>query len=203
MDKIIIILSMRQIIIVIALLMFINLSVNAEPLPPERCDKIFNSLPQIIVKYDFDEDPIEYKDYEKFAWSPYPLIRISEKLYLPKTTVNEGYYLLTPRSHEGTDCVLFKQKGRIKAIIPVYAVELIPPDKINEVYKIPPPPKTHWWGLPWRGVKFVCKKIFIHTKKGRPFPLAMVDTYEAGPAFYQMDLYYENHIYKMLFKTHN
>lgn len=89
-------------------------------------EQMYRDLPVPEFKYIHDIDPDEYQDTRYTTWSPYPLFRLITPLYFKNITVQPGYYLLTPREHEGAWFMLFKEAGRVKYIIPCYKREIVP-----------------------------------------------------------------------------
>ena len=67
----------------------------------------------------FNIDPYQNEDYQKYAYAPYPLFRLSSTVYFKNQTVPAGYYILTPRVMKNRDYVFFKEAGKVKYIIPV------------------------------------------------------------------------------------
>ncbi len=143
---------------------------------------IFDNLENIQVKFIHDEDPDEYYDTQKIYFSPYPLIRLTQKLYVKNQTIEPGFYLLTPREYNGKRCVLFKQAGKIKHIVPIFEYKKI----IVELEYNKPPKK--WWQIRDR----YTFQTQYYERKIRAF-----DVYSN---FYEIDLYYRDGLYKMLFK---
>lgn len=161
--------------------------------------KIYNNLPDIKVEFIHNEDPDEYYDYQKFHFSPYPLIRTSSDLYVKNLKIKPSYYLLTPREYKGKHAVLFKQKGKVKFVVPVYEKETIDP---KAVYKEPPKPKTPWWKWSYKWIPWVVKKVLRLDKyKNHPaMPKSLIEAYDLYGPFYEIDLYYEDNLYKMIFR---
>lgn len=86
----------------------------------------YRKMPVPEHKYIHDIDPDEYQDTMYSTWSPYPLFRLTSPLYFKTIAIEPGYYLLTPREHEGKYYILFKQAGKIKYIVPTYKKEMVP-----------------------------------------------------------------------------
>lgn len=95
---------------------------------PEEIDieQMYRDMPVPEHKYVHDIDPDEYQDTMHSTWSPYPLFRLTAPLYFKTIAIQPGYYLLTPREHEGNWYMLFKEAGKIKYIIPCYKKEMVP-----------------------------------------------------------------------------
>lgn len=156
-------------------------------------DKIYNNLPEIQNIFYNGEDPDEIGDYKNFYRSPYPLIRTWSDMYCKKLNVSPGYYLLTPRFINGQEVVLFKQRGVVKYVIPAYEVQTINPDL---VYPKIPETKYRWY-----------QKFFIWTAKRmgeyqKPLkePQSAMGTSYIGRTYFLVDFYYQDKLYKMIFK---
>lgn len=89
-------------------------------------EEMYRKMPVPAHKYVHNIDPGEYQDTMYTTWSPYPLFRLTAPLFFKSITIQPGYYLLTPREHEGKWYMLFKEAGRIKYIIPCYKREMVP-----------------------------------------------------------------------------
>jgi len=158
---------------------------KSEPKEDYNYAKAYENLKDTKVEFIHDEDPDEYYETQKVYFSPYPLMRLTQPLYMKKQTIQPGFYLLTPRDYAGQRCVLFKQGGKIKHIIPVWQYKTVIPE-----FEYNKPPKR-WWQIRDRYVfqtQYYERKI--HTK----------DVY--GGEFYEIDLYYMDGLSKMLFKKH-
>ncbi|MFH0702961.1 MAG: hypothetical protein V2B14_05430 [bacterium] len=162
-------------------------------------DLIYTNLTPIDINYDHNEDPNEINDYSQFIESPYPLIRISQTLRCKNTKISPGYYLLTPKNENNIDFVMFKQKGKIVALIPVYEKRLINP---KLVYKSEPKPKVSLIKRPFIAIKKFFGLILKKSKKYQDPPKCAVETEKInGEKYFEIRLYVEEHLYKMLFKT--
>lgn len=184
---------MKTFLVVLTIFLFMPLMARAEFVDYTN---IYNSLTPINIRYDFDEDPYEIEDNQKYFISPYPLVRLSSPLKFKNIKLPEGYYLLKPMEDQGKTFVMFKQKGKIVALIPVFAKE-----KINILTDYPkvPEPKKPWY-----------KKMFPHVSEaidnrmnGPKVPKGFVKSYDIDQNFFQMDLYFKAHAYKMIFMFDN
>ena len=144
--------------------------------------KAFDELQDVQVQFIHDEDADEYYDTQKIYFSRYPLIRLTQTLYVKKMVIPPGFYLLTPREYGGKKCVLFKQAGKIKYVVPIFEYRTILPEL--EYQK---PPKK-WWQIRDR----YTFQMQYYERKIRAF-----DVYSE---FYEIDLYYRDGLSKMLFK---
>ena len=86
----------------------------------------YRKMPVADFSYIHDIDPGEYQDTMYSTWSPYPLFRLTAPLYFKTTAIQPGYYLLTPREHNGKWYILFKEAGKVKYIVPCYKREMVP-----------------------------------------------------------------------------
>ena len=121
-------------------------SENEVIIPPTRTKatkdyaQIYNDLDVPTFSYLHDIDPDQYYDMKDTSWSVYPLFRLNSPLYFKNITIEPGYYLLTPREHNGNWFMLFKQNGTVKHIIPVYERDYTPETFYND--HIPKPKYT-------------------------------------------------------------
>ncbi len=190
---------MKYFLIMILSFIYFNSICLAQQLNKPNCAEIFNNLPIIDMQYLANEDPYESLQYENYIYSPYPLIKFSLKLQIPNKTLKPGFYLLTPRTENGYDFVLFKQNGKIQGIVPVYEKQLIYP---KDVYNQQPKPKTPLWKKPITGLKKGAIKIMGKKKKPHPLPKYAMDAHFVdGKKYFLMTLYFEEYAYKMLFKV--
>lgn len=144
--------------------------------------KAYDSLEDIQIEFIHDEDPDEYYDTQKMYFSPYPLIRLTQTLYVGKNTIAPGFYLMTPREYNGKKCVLFKQAGKVKHVVPVFEYK-----RVNPELEYNKPPKK-WWQIRDR---YVFQTQYYERK---------VRAFDVYADFYEIDLYYQSGLSKMLFK---
>ena len=143
---------------------------------------IFDNLQDVQVKFIHDEDPDEYYDTQKIYFSPYPLIRLTQNLYVRNQVITPGFYLMTPREYNGKKCVLFKQAGKIKHVVPIFEYKTVIPEI---EYKKPP---KKWWQIRDR---YTFQTQYYERK---------VNAFDVYSEFYEIDLYYRDGLSKMLFK---
>lgn len=143
-------------------------------------------------------DPYQNEDYQKYAWSPFPLFRLSSDVYFKGQTVPAGYYILTPRTMNGRDYVFFKEAGKVKYIIPVVKKELVPVDFYHN--NLPTPKYTKWQSF--------CKKtrdgfytIFRNSSKKAPPPKSYVVSEIIEGDMYLIVVYYGESKYYLVFKS--
>lgn len=155
---------------------------NSQPKEGFDYQKAYDNLEEVQVQFIHDEDPDEYYDTQKIYFSPYPLIRLTQTLYVQKQTIEPGFYLLTPREYLGKKCVLFKQAGKIKHIVPIFEYQTVVPEL--EYQK---PPKK-WWQIRDR---YTFQTQYYERK---------IHAFDVYSEFYEIDLYYHDGLSKMIFK---
>ena len=143
-------------------------------------------------------DPYQNEDYQKYAWAPFPLFRLSSDVHFKGQTVPAGYYILSPRTMKGNDYVFFKEAGIVKYIIPVAKKEAVPIDFYHN--NLPQPKYTKWQ-------KF-CKKtsegfhkLFKNSSKRVPPPNSYVVTEIIEGNMYLIVVYYGETKYYLVFKS--
>ena len=130
---------MKKIITITALLfVLINLPAFAQ----SDYATLYQNSHVADFKLVHDIDPYQNEDYQKYAWSPYPLFRLASDVYFKGQTIPAGYYILTPREMYGNPYVFFKEAGKVKFIIPVVKKELVPVDFYHS--NLPSPKYTKW-----------------------------------------------------------
>lgn len=197
MKKFIIILALCAGLLPLQAIALENLSVQEDVNLTSPYDRLYQNQPVLNFRYDENEDPQEVYDYQQYIQSPYPLLRISMILKNKNITVKPGYYLITPRSKDGYDFVLFKQYGKIVHIMPVYEKIKINPALI---YPKPPKKKTPLWKLPFVGIKKLFSPLFKKVKKPPAPKRFMVKTeMPDGGKYYSIWIYEEDMLYKMIF----
>ena len=193
----------KLLVITLLLLMFFNFSGAAFCLQIGKInyDLIYEDMPILDFMFETNRDPQESADYQGYFISPYVLTRLPVKLRNKKTVLSKGYYLIKPEKKDGYNFVIFKQNGIIMGIIPIYKTY-----RTNPAVIFPPTPKPRykWYVKPFVVVRDVIKwpfkKLFKHKKPLMP-PRAKADFKLVGNGeYYDMGLYIENHLYKMLFK---
>ena len=184
---------MRKILVTLFLMMF-ALCAAAKEVDYEQ---IYRDLPVPEHKYVHDIDPGEYYDMKDTSWSPYPLFRLTGPLFFKTITIEPGYYLLTPREHEGKWYMLFKVQGKIKYIIPVYERDITPEFFYDE--NLPKPQmtwsqKVHIKTLDWVG------RVFPSAKR-KPAPQTYLEATDLDNNFLSLVVYWGAHRYYMIFRT--
>lgn len=164
--------------------------------PSKNYSQIYNELEVPNFSYLHDIDPEQYYDMKDTSWSVYPLFRLNSPIYFKNITIEPGYYLLTPREHEGDWYVLFKQNGIVKHIIPVYERDYTPEMFYDK--HIPKPKLTRSQKIHMGFLDFIGN--FKSTKRKAP-----VQTYleinDLENYFVSIIIYYGSHKYSTLFRT--
>lgn len=143
-------------------------------------------------------DPYQNEDYQKYAYAPYPLFRLSSDIYFKNQTVPAGYYILTPRNMKGRDYVFFKEAGKVKYIIPVVKKELVPVDFYHN--NLPTPKYTKWQKFQKNfSEKFYT--VFRNSSKKAPAPQSYIVTENVENNLYLIMLYYGEAKYYMVFQA--
>ncbi|HSA07413.1 MAG TPA: hypothetical protein P5556_09565 [Candidatus Gastranaerophilales bacterium] len=163
-------------------------------------NRLYEDMPILDFMYEAGFDPEESEDYEKYFISPYVLIRLPVVLKNKKTVLLPGYYLVKPEKKDGYNFAVFKQNGRIKGIIPVYKKYIVNP---AEIFPEPEKPKHKFYIKPFvyagNVIKWPFSKIF--KKRNPPAPPRAAVEFElvGNDRYYDMGLYVEDSLYKMLF----
>ena len=110
-------------------------------------------------------DPYQNEDYQKYAYAPYPLFRLSLDLKFKNITIPAGYYILTPRNMHDRDFVFFKENGKVKYIIPVVKKEVVEPGFYET--NIPTPQLTKWESF-CKNTREGFYKLFKNSSKKAP-----------------------------------
>ncbi len=184
---------MRKLLITLFFIIF-ALSANAKEVDYEQ---IYRDLAVPEHKYVHDMDPGEFYDIKDTSWSPYPLFRLTGPLFFKTITIEPGYYLLTPREHEGQWYMLFKVQGKIKYIIPIYDRDITPELFYDE--NLPQPKmtftqKVHLKTLDWVG------RVFPSSKR-KPAPQTYLEATDLDNNFLSLVVYWGAHRYYMIFRS--
>lgn len=155
---------------------------NTQPKADYNYEDIFKNLKTAQVKFIDQVDPDEYYDAQKLYFSPYPLFRVTDAMYVAGQVVQPGYYLLTPREYDKQKVVLFKEGGKVKNVVPIFEHELI-----NKKLTYQKPPKK-WYQIRDR---YEFQTQYYETK---------ILAYDLYGDFFEVDLYYREGLHKMIFK---
>ena len=177
-------------------------SENEVIIPPTRTKatkdyaQIYNDLDVPTFSYLHDIDPDQYYDMKDTSWSVYPLFRLNSPLYFKNITIEQGYYLLTPREHNGNWFMLFKQNGTVKHIIPVYERDYTPETFYND--HIPKPKYTTAQKIHMGFLDFIGN--FKSTKRKTPVQ-SYLEVNDLENYFVSIIIYYGSHKYSTIFRT--
>lgn len=158
--------------------------------------QIYNDLEVPTFSYLHDIDPDQYYDTKDATWSVYPLLRLISPIYFKNITIEPGYYLLTPREHQGKWYMLFKQNGVVKHIIPVHERDYTPEMFYDE--HIPKPKLTRSQKIHMGFLDFIGK--FDSTKRKKPVE-SYIEVNDVENYFVSIIIYYGSHKYSTIFRT--
>ncbi|MBR1776284.1 hypothetical protein IJ750_04340 [bacterium] len=159
--------------------------------------QIYKDLEPADFSYLHDIDPDQYYDMKDSAWSVYPLLRLNSPIYFKNSTIEPGYYLLTPREHNGKWYLLFKQNGVVAHIIPVYDRDYTP-EKFYEEH-IPQPKLTRAQKIHMGFLNFIGDKI-DSSKRKEPIK-SFLEVNDLENYFVSIVIYYGGHKYSTIFRT--
>lgn len=171
-------------------------------IPPTRTKatkdyaQIYNDLEVPSFSYLHDIDPDQYYDMKDTSWSVYPLLRLNSPLYFKNITIEPGYYLLTPREHNGDWFMLFKQNGVVKHIVPVIERDYTPETFYDE--HIPKPKYTTAQKIHMGFLDFIGN--FKSTKRKTPVQ-SYLEVNDLENYFVSIVIYYGSHKYSTIFRT--
>lgn len=171
-------------------------------IPPTRTKatkdyaQIYNDLEVPSFSYLHDIDPDQYYDMKDTSWSVYPLLRLNSPLYFKNITIEPGYYLLTPREHNGDWFMLFKQNGVVKHIVPIIERDYTPETFYDE--HIPKPKYTTAQKIHMGFLDFIGN--FKSTKRKTPVQ-SFLEVNDLENYFVSIVIYYGSHKYSTIFRT--
>ena len=142
-------------------------------------------------------DPGEMYDVQNTSWSPYPLFRLTSPLFFKNTTIEPGYYLLTPREHNGNWYILFKEQGKVKYIIPAYNREIVPMGFYEA--NLPKAKLTPSQKFQVKLYDFVGKHVKSSQRK--PAPDTYLETTDLENNFISIVIYWGDYRYYMVMRT--
>lgn len=158
--------------------------------------EIYRSLDVPKFRYVHDLDPDEAVDTQNAAWSPYSLFRLTAPLHFKTITVPPGYYLLTPRQHEGDWYMLFKVAGKVRYIIPIFDKKIVPMDFYKDHL---PEEKTTWSQKQHlRLLKFVGK---FQSSQRPEIPKTYLEAEDLDDNFILIILYWGDYKYYMVMRS--
>lgn len=159
--------------------------------------QIYNNLEPADFSYLHNIDPDQYYDMKDTAWSVYPLLRLNSPIYFKSSTIEPGYYLLTPREHKGKWYMLFKQNGVVVHIIPVYERDYTP-ETFYETH-IPQPKLTRSQKIHIGFLNFIGDKV-PSSKRKEPIK-SFLEVNDLENYFVSIIIYYGGHKYSTIFRT--
>ena len=159
--------------------------------------QIYNNLSPADFSYLHNIDPDQYYDMKDTAWSVYPLLRLISPIYFKNATIEPGYYLLTPREHDGKWYILFKQNGVVVHIIPAYESDYTPESFYDE--HIPQPKLTRSQKIHMGVLKFLGDHV--DSSKRREPVKSYLEVNDLENYFVSIIIYYGGHKYSTIFRT--
>ncbi len=176
------------------MLLLPGLSVLAQDVDYQQ---IYRDLEVPTLKFVHDIDPGQYYDLKNSTWSTYPLFRLTGPLYFKDITIEPGYYLLTPREHQGSWYMLFKEAGKVRYVIPVYDREIVPltfyGDNLPQE-KLSPSQKVHIKMLDVMGK-------YVPSSKRKPAPKTYLEVTDLDNNFVSIVIYWGDYRYYTIFRT--
>lgn len=166
---------------------------------PEDIDieKMYRDLPVPDFKYMHNIDPGEYQDTMYSTWSPYPLFRLTAPLFFKTIAIEPGYYLLTPREHDGAWYILFKEAGKVKYIVPCYKKEMVPMDFYKN--NLPQVKMTKVQLIREKFLKVVGKNV--KSSKRQPIPDTYLEASDMDNNFISIIVYWGNYRYYFVLRS--
>ncbi len=160
-------------------------------------EQMYRDMPVPDFKYLHNIDPEEYLDTKNSTWSPYPLFRLTAPLYFKSVAIEPGYYLLTPREHEGKWYILFKEAGKVRYIVPCYKKEMVPMDFYKN--NLPQVKMTTAQRIREKTLKLVGK--YIKSSKREPIPDTFLEADDLDNNFISLIVYWGNYRYYFVLRT--
>lgn len=160
-------------------------------------EQMYRDMPVPDFKYMHNIDPGEYQDTMTSTWSPYPLFRLTAPLFFKSVAIEPGYYLLTPREHDGAWFMLFKEAGKVKYIVPCYKKEMVP----MNFYKnhLPQVKLTKTQLIREKALKLVGKNV--KSSKRKPIPDTYLEASDLDNNFVSIIVYWGNYRYYFVLRT--
>ena len=175
---------------------------NSEPTyiettkPTKNYSDIYNHLEPADFSYLHNIDPDQFYDMKDTAWSVYPLLRLNSTIFFKNQAIEPGYYLLTPREHNGKWYMLFKQNGQVVHIIPVYDRDYTPESFYDR--HIPKPKLTKTQKIHMKTLDIIGKKK--SSKRKEPIK-SFLEVNDLDNYFISIIIYYGGHKYSTIFRT--
>ena len=160
-------------------------------------EEMYRIMPVPEFKYVHNIDPGEYQDTMYSTWSPYPLFRLTAPLFFKTVKIDPGYYLLTPREHDGDWFMLFKEAGKVKYIVPCYKKEMVPMDFYKN--NLPQIKLTKVQQIREKALKFVGKHF--DSSKRKPIPDTYLEASDLDNNFISIIVYWGNYRYYLVLRS--
>ncbi len=160
-------------------------------------EQMYRDMPVPEFKYIHNIDPGEYQDTMYSTWSPYPLFRLTAPLFFKSVKIDPGYYLLTPREHDGNWFMLFKEAGKVKYIIPCYKKEMVPYGFYEN--NLPQIKLTKIQQIREKTLKFVGKHF--DSSKRKPIPDTFLEASDLDNNFISIIVYWGNYRYYFVLRS--
>ena len=196
--KNIIILIMKKKIFKNILAVLFLMCLNLQAMADTDYAKLYESAQVPDFELVHNLDPYQNEDYQKYAWSPFPLFRLSSDVYFKNQTIPAGYYILTPRTIKGREYIFFKEAGLVKYIIPVVKKEMVPVDFYHS--NLPTPKLTKWQKFT-KSVSDGFYTIFRNSSRKAPPPKSYIITECVDGDMYVIALCYGEMKYYIAFKA--
>lgn len=156
----------------------------------------FTNIPDFKLVHDID--PYQNEEYQKYAWSPFPLFRLSADMYFKNQMIPAGYYVLTPRNMNDRNYVFFKESGKVKYIIPVVKTEVVEPGFYT--LNVPVAKTTKWQNFT-KKTSDGFYKLFKNSSKKEPPPKSYIESTYIDGNMFLIVLYYGGQKYTMVLKS--
>jgi len=179
------------------LLLITCLYISAATAAETDYEQIYRELPIPTLQYVHGIDPGETYDTKDSTWSPYPLFRLTSPIFFKSIAIEPGYYLLTPREHQGNWYMLFKEAGKVKYVIPVYDRDITPELFYDE--NLPKPKLTFSQKVHIKSLDVIGK--FVPSSKRKPAPQTYLEITDLDNHFISLVIYWGNHRYYTIFRT--
>ena len=160
-------------------------------------EQMYRDMPVPDFKYVHNIDPGEYQDTMHSTWSPYPLFRLTAPLFFKSVAIEPGYYLLTPREHNGAWYMLFKEAGKVKYIVPCYKKEMVPMDFYKN--NLPQIKLTKAQLIREKALKFVGKHV--KSSERDPIPDTYLEATDLDNNFISIIVYWGNYRYYFVLRS--
>ena len=160
-------------------------------------EQMYRDMPVPDFKYVHNIDPGEYQDTMHSTWSPYPLFRLTAPLFFKSVAIEPGYYLLTPREHNGAWYMLFTEAGKVKYIVPCYKKEMVPMDFYKN--NLPQIKLTKAQLIREKALKFVGKHV--KSSKRDPIPDTYLEATDLDNNFISIIVYWGNYRYYFVLRS--